>query len=265
MSFQPVIPLTGNAGWAFLERTRDVQEEAFKSSSEIKRKSEYFAQEIGKIQTAEQLVGDRKLLEVALSAFGLEDDIGNKFFIKTVLAEGTVDEDAFANRLSDKRYFELAKAFAFDLSPPNTVLSDFPKKLVDTFQTRQFEVAIGAQDDNLRLALSLERELVALKDRDLSETAAWFTIMGTPPLRKVFEGALGLPSQTGALDIDRQLEIFRDKSLALFGSTNPTEFSSPDKQEVLIRKFLLRADLAAAGTFASSGAVALALLQSNFR
>lgn len=264
MSFQPVIPLTGNAGWSFLSRTKAVQEEAFNSSAQLQQKTDYFVENIQGIETASDLVGDRRLLEVALGAFGLADDINNTFFIQKVLTEGTIEDTAFANKLADKRYFELAKAFSFDLSPPNTVLSTFPGKITEAFQTRQFEVAIGNQDENLRLALSLDRELIALKDRDLSETASWFTIMGTPPLRSVFEKALGLPPQIGALDVDRQLEVFRDKALVTFGTSDPTEFTDPERQEDLIRRFLLRADLGNVGASTNSGSVALALLQSNF-
>lgn len=263
MTFQPIVPLSGNAGWSFLTRTREIQEAAFKNSSQVRQKTEYFAENIKAIGSAAELVSDRRLLEVALGAFGLEDDIGNKFFVEKVLSEGTIEDTAFANRLADKRYFELAKAFSFDLEPPNSVLSDFPEKIAEAYRTRQFEVAVGAQDENLRLALSLERELESLQDRQLGEDAAWFTIMGTPPLRSIFEGALGLPPQLGALDIDRQLEVFRDKAVKTFGISNPVELASSERQEDLIRRFLLRADIGAIGPTTSSGSVALSLLQSS--
>jgi len=75
MSFTPVIPMTGYAGWAFLSRTLERQQESFVESGTVKRAAEYFRENIGKATTAEALVGDRRLLEVALGAFGLEDDI----------------------------------------------------------------------------------------------------------------------------------------------------------------------------------------------
>ena len=260
MTYQPVVIGGGNVGWSFLSRTRDAQQEAFNTSSTVVRDTDYFRDNIGAVQSAEELVGDRRLLSVALGAFGLAEDIGNKFFIRKVLEEGTLDEDAFANRLADKRYFALAKAFAFDLSPPNTVLSDFPDDIISSYQDRSFEVAVGNADENMRLALGLERELAALADRNLSEDAAWFTIMGTPPLRSVFEGAFGLPPQTGALEVDRQLEVFRDKSMRAFGTSDPLDLLEPEKQDALVRRFLLRADLTASGG-TSSGSVALSLLQ----
>ncbi|MEM9970060.1 MAG: DUF1217 domain-containing protein [Pseudomonadota bacterium] len=263
MSFQPAVPLGGLAGWSFLARTREAQQEAFAGSTVIQRNLDYFRDNIGNVQTAEELVNDRRLLTVALGAFGLSDDIANKFFIQKVLSEGTLDDESFANKLADKRYFAMAEAFGFDLQPPNTVISTFADGIEASYVTREFEVAVGDQDESLRLALSLERELPALADRGLSEEAAWFTIMGTPPLRAVFEGALGLPTQTGALDIERQLEIFQDKSLTAFGTSNPLELTTPEAQEELIRKFLLRSEINAQASLTAPGSVALSLLQSQ--
>ena len=80
--FQPVVISSGIAGWQFLQATYDRQVESFNSSAELKRDTDYFEQEIGNIRTAEELVSDRRLLTVALGAFGLEDDINNTYFIR---------------------------------------------------------------------------------------------------------------------------------------------------------------------------------------
>lgn len=263
MTYQPVLPTGGNLGWTFLKQTRDAQQETFDNSTSIVVNKDYFRENVGDIQTAEDLVNDRRLLSVALGAFGLDEDINNKYFIQKVLEEGTLDEDSFANRLADKRYFAMAEAFGFDLQPPNTVLSTFPDSVLEQYSERQFEIAIGEQDENLRLAMGLERELANLSQRDLTEDAAWFTVMGTPAVREVFEKALGLPSETVGVDIDRQLDMFRDKSQKLFGTTNPTDFVDPDLQEKLVRNFLVRADLSGAASTNLRGTVALSLLQSQ--
>ena len=263
MTYQPVLPAGGNLGWSFLKNTRAAQEEAYGQSASVQRITEYFRENIGKVTSAEELVSDRRLLTVALGAFGLGDDIENRFYIRKVLEEGTLNEDAFANRLSDRRYFALAEAFGFDLTPPKTVLSDFSDDIVAAFKSREFEVAIGDQDGDMRLALGIERELADMAERDLSEDAAWFTIMGTPPMRSVFEMALGLPSEMAAVDIDKQLEVFKEKSEARFGTSNPADFTDPELQEKLVRNFLFRAELEASAASTQRGAVALSLLQSQ--
>lgn len=261
MSFQPVIPGGGNLGWTFLKTSRAAQQEAFDGSQSIRTNTDYFRQKIGTVGSAEELVADRRLLSVALGAFGLDEDINNVFFIRKVLEEGTLRDDAFSNRLSDKRYQAMSEAFGFHLTPPNTVLSNFSDDIVQQYQERQFEIAVGDQDERLRLALGVTREIDSIASKSLPEDTAWFTIMGNPPLRRVFEKALGLPSQLAAIDIDQQLGEFREKSRSIFATTNPSDFSEPALQEKLVRNFLLRSELEDARN-TSAGSVALTLLQS---
>lgn len=263
MTYQPIIPLGGNLGWSFLKNTRDTQQDAFDNSTAITTNADYFRDNIGKIQSAEELVNDRRLLTVTLGAFGLDSDIENRFYVQKVLEEGTLDDESFANRLADKRYFAMAEAFGFDLTPPSTAISTFPEEILEAYRTRQFEVAVGEQDSDLRLALGIERDISELANSELSEDAAWFTIMGTPTMRSVFETALGLPSEIAAVDIDRQLEEFKEKSSSLFGTTDPADFTDPELQETLVRNFLFRAELAASASATSRGSVALTLLQSQ--
>ncbi|MHA6265429.1 DUF1217 domain-containing protein [Aliiroseovarius sp. CAU 1755] len=264
MTFQPVIPYGGAAGWAFLQRTQENQKQAFESSAEIQRDVQYFKEKIGKVETSDDLVSDRRLLSVALGAYGLDDDINNKYFIKKILDDGTLDTDDLANKLSDKRYLQFAKDFGFgDYSIPRTQISDFGDKTVAAYKERQFEIAVGAQNQDMRLAMSLERELSEITRKNASDDTKWFTIMGNPPLRKIFETAFGLPSAFGTLDLDQQLETFRDKSTQYFGAANVSQFAEPEKLDELNRLFLVRSQIAAGNAAMSGGAIALTLLQ-NF-
>ncbi len=266
MTYQPVVPFSGIGGWAFLSRTRDAQQEVFDNSASITRDTAYFEEKIGSITTAEDLVGDRRLLRIALGAFGLDSEIDSKFFLKKTLEETTFDPKSLSNRLSDKRYLEMAKAFGFgDLDPPNTALSDFGAKITKLYRERQFEVAVGEQSEDMRLALGLDRDLGELVDKGMSDSAAWYTVMATQPLRIVFERAFGLPTVVGTLDIDRQLELFRGKAEAMFGDSSVAQFADPDKIDELRRTFLAQSELQAAGGIAQTtrGSAALALLQQS--
>ena len=51
MSFQPIIPLAGIAGWRFLERTQATQQAAFEKGPELKRDIAYFEEKIGAVTT----------------------------------------------------------------------------------------------------------------------------------------------------------------------------------------------------------------------
>lgn len=259
MTYVPALPLGGYAGWAVLKRTLPTQAAAFNASSELKRDEVYFRAKIGQITTAEQLVADRRLLKVALGAFGLDNDINNKFFIRKVLEDGTLNTAALSNRLADKQYQKLSATFGFgDFAVPSTKLSDFPDKILTAYRTRQFEVAVGERAPDLRLALNVQRELPALAAKtNSSENAKWFTVMGSAPMRKVFEKALGLPSSLGILDLDKQLETFKAKAKSQLGNDAIAQFTDPAKVEGLVRRFLLRAE---AEGFAQSGSGNTALL-----
>lgn len=263
MTFQAIVPVSGYAGWSFLSRTRDAQQEVHDQSPVVSREVEYFKENIGKISSARELVEDRTLLKVALGAFGLDADLPNKAFVEKVLSEGSIDDEAFSHRLTDKRYLEMTVAFGFDLGTPSTKLSDFSEKIISSYKGRQFEIAVGETDDNMRLALTVQRDLSEISGNDMSENSKWFTIMGNPPLRSVFDTVFNLPSSFGALDLDRQLEVFQERSGKQFGSSDPAIFSDPAKQEQLIQQFLIRSQIQTVNIGVQSGQAALTLLQSS--
>lgn len=261
MSFQPIIPVSGLAGWSFLNRTMDSQRSAFENGPAIKRDVDHFREKIKDVSSAKELVSDRQLLNVALGAFGLEADIGNKYFIQKILEDGTIDPEALGNKLADKRYLAFSQAFGFgENAIPLSKAEGFADKIIDQFHGRQFEVAVGEQNEDLRLALNLERDLSAIVDQQTSENTKWFSIMGNPPLREVFETALNMPTGSAQLDLDQQLDIFRDQSERLFGSSDPAIFTSSENRENLVEAFLLRSQIAQGQAFLSPASIALTLL-----
>ena len=263
MSFQPAIPLTGYSGWQFLRRTQAAQESAFRRTPEIQNDLEYFRNTIGSIRSADQLVNDRRLLSVALGAFGLDGDINNRFFIQKILEDGTLDPSSLANRLSDKRYLEFSRAFGFgDIGAPRTQNRTFSSEIAQSYQTRQFERAVGNQDNDLRLAMEAERTLPDIAQRDISNNAMWFTVMGNKPLRTVFETAFGLPESFGALDLDRQLDEFQARSQQVLGTSELSDIGSPGTLDELIRTFLVRREASTFSPQISAAQTALTLLQS---
>jgi hypothetical protein len=260
MSFVPVIPLGGYQGWVFLNRTMEAQRKAFLTDPTITRASAAFEARIGRVTTAAELVADRQLLDVALTAFGLEADLGARAFIEKVLAEGTLAEDALATRLVDKRYAALARTFGFGDLGARTGLPGFAQDIIARFEARKFEAAVGEVDDNLRRAMNLGRGLADIFQTVTSNDARWFAVMGDLPLRSVFEGALGLPRDLGKLDLDQQIGVFKSRFASVFGTENLATLADKTEQERLVRLFLVRAD-AAASAATAPGAIALQLLR----
>lgn len=260
--FTPIVPSGGLAGWAFLTRTLEQQTGLFSDAPSVQRDTEYFRQNIGDVQSAEALVSDRRLLRIALGAFGLGSDIDNRAFIRTIVEQGTERGDALANRLSDVRYRRFADGFgAFGPRGTGGLGAGVASRIIDQFERREFENAVGAQDASLRIALNTDRELAALATRPGSDTALWYRILGDPPLRKAVEVALGLPESFAQLDLDRQLQEVSSLASRRLGIDSPREFADEQTREALTRQYVLRDqidDFAAT----SSQSIALTLLQS---
>jgi len=261
MTFQPIVPFNGYAGWLFLDRTSDQQRAAFTESAHVVRVTESFRERIGDIRTAEDLVQDRELLGVALGAFGLDEDINNTFFIKKMLEDGSVKPDALANRLSDNRYSDFSKAFGFgDFSISRTALSFFADEIIDRYEAKQFERAVGEQNNDMRLALNLAPAIEDVIEGNRSNNGQWFAMMGNAPLRSMFQTALGFPSSFATIDLDQQLEQFQARAEATFGTNQMSELSSPENHEKMIRLYMLRSE--SSNVNGTSGAsIALSLLQ----
>ena len=395
MSFQPIVVGSGLTAWQFLKATQETQRANFDKSPTLARDAEYFASRIGEISSAEEFVSDRRIMRVALSAFGLEDKIDSKFLIQKVLEEGTENDDALANRLSDgrfvalanafsfekvlepktrepgfadpiadryretvlanmeaglaetgdtdtpygesvrqqvllnietetqffrdnigavtsaegmiknprlftyalvafdlgekagspklmqrvleqgtddardlanvlgdSRYVDLAKAFEFDRDPVSaTQREGFADEIVSDFYLHEFEVAVGDVDESLRTALNFERAIPELAGRDSSDNTKWFSVLGTTSLRNVFQAALGLPSGFSQIDVDKQVEVLKDKVSSRYGVKSFSELAEPDVMNRVINTYLLQNQINQTAN-AGSNQIALTLLSS---
>lgn len=266
MSFSPIIPTTGLAGWAFLSRTRERQETSFVANAAMVRDTTYFREKINQVETAETLVNDRRLLRIALGAFGLQDDLDSRAFIRKLLEDGTSDRRALANRLTDKRYQSFANAFAH-LAAESSVAPqpDLADSIIAQFQSREFEIAVGTQDEALRLGLALQRELPQLLTQYSSEGARWFGALANPPLRKILETTLGLPKEFGALDLDDQVTRMRSAMQRRFGTSEIANLATPEMMEKLTTRFLVMTQLRESQMIMSGAATALVLLENMRR
>ena len=241
MSFQPVVPMGGYAGWLLLKRTLPGQEAAWKSSQVNQREADYFRAKIGTVTSADDLVSDRRLLKVALTAFGLEQDINSKAFIKKILSDGVDGAKDLANRLADKSYRNFSGAFGLDGSQlPRTLEEGFADQVLEQYYARQFETAVGDQNQSFRLAMNAERELAAIAKSSSGEDTKWFMIMGSKPLRNVFDTAFGLPSGFGNLDIDQQLRTLKARAQSQFGNSGVSQFADSKKLGKLVQNYLIR-------------------------
>lgn len=256
MSYTPAIPLSGVAGLRFLERTGEAQREAHAQSPEIQRNIAYFKENIGSVQTAEDLVSDRRLLRVVLESYGLGEEIDKRAFIRRILDEGVDDPNALGSRLNNEAYKQMARDLRLEGPIPRTTFTSIQDKIVSNYLDQNFEEAVGEQNNSLRLALDFKRRAPETAER------GWFALMGDSPNRAVLETAFNLPSDVASLDIDKQKELFEDRAFKLFGTRDAEEiFSDSAMMDKLISRYLVL-DEAKSGSIGANvrGATALTLL-----
>ncbi len=260
MTFQPFVLGTGLAAWSLLNSTLSSQKAAFNSKSVTQSDTRYFKDVFAALNTPTDIVSDRRILRVVLGAYGLSDDIENRHFIKTVMAEGVADQSALANRLSDRRYRSLARDFDFSRSPPaHKGAIGLAEKTVEAYLAQSFEIEIGKSNADMRLALGFKRSLEEVAQASGSNNTAWYQVLATPPLREVMQTALGLPSEFAQLDIDEQHQRMMDKASQVFGTSIISELSRNENADQITRRFLVMRQAESIGR-SSSLQTALVLL-----
>ncbi len=87
-------------------------EARFAARADNKAAMDRFREAASKHQDVESLLKDRRTLQVVLEAFQLEGEIDKRGILRKILTEDPAADGSLANRLSDRRWRELASAFA---------------------------------------------------------------------------------------------------------------------------------------------------------
>lgn len=190
---------------------------------DVARETEYYLSKIGSIKSVDDFMADSRLYNYALKAHGLEDMAYAKAFIRKVLTEGVASDDAFANKLSDSRYAELAKTFNFAAyGEAATSFDKAQKGVADSYLRQTLEQDAGDDNAGVRLALYFERKA--------STITSGMSVLADDALAEVVRVALGIPAEVAASDVDKQA-AFIDKSLKI------ADFQDPEKVGRFLERF----------------------------
>jgi Protein of unknown function (DUF1217) len=174
---------------AFLAVTQNLSRYQAMTAAEpaVKTATAYYEANIGSVSSAQDLVGNYRLLSYALNAYGLGDQINNKGLITKVLEGGVSNSKSLANTLPDSRWKAFAAAFNFiDSGATSPSSSSAVRTTTSDYVEQQLESDQGGQDVGVQLALYFQRvaptvtsEYGILADTNLLQVAA--TIMGLSP------------------------------------------------------------------------------------
>ncbi|MCJ2048337.1 DUF1217 domain-containing protein [Methylobacterium sp. J-070] len=200
-------------------------------SSESRQKSDtnYFLEHIGDINTVDDFFRNNRLYAFAMRAYGLEEMIPSKGFMRKVLT-GEPDSSgrSLADRLQDSRYQDFAAAFNFKASGenPSTLDSDIqggssPKVDQTLYQKRaDYDADTSKKVDYARIFVqNIETNKDIIKD-----------VVADAKVSAVVRTTVGLRPATAAEDADAQ-------ALQIESRFDPAAFQDPEKLDAFFDRF----------------------------
>lgn len=231
---------------------------AFDFSTE-QTETTYFAANIAKVKTVTAFTSNSasRMFDYAIEAFGLEsvvDTPKEKAAVTAALHLGKDSPLHFDDAALDTRFRAFLRAFDFagkglkatsDTAAMQQVVdrhngavrADQAKGTVEKYTRQKMELDAGASNESVRLALYFQRKAPGITDA--------YQVMADPALLKVVQTALGLPKEIGAIDLDRQAQIYASR-------IKFADFKDPVKLQSFITRFTALADVANGQTAASS-------------
>lgn len=262
MAFQPVVPMSGIGGWKFLQATYDKQVQSFTKSPQVRNDRDYLIEKFVQPMTVEDFLKDSRLVRATMTAFDLSGEEWKKGFINKVLQEVGKPDSTFLQRLNNPKYTAFAKA----LSPVDgkIELSDEQIAIMAVrFERNSFEQAVGNVDDNMRLSLNYQSEIVEIAANGASDDTIAYRIIGDVPVYTLMKTALNMPADTSKLPVERQAEMIKTSLKKILGVSKLSEISSPDLIDKVIVRFHAMKSISEYSAASSSAAAALTLLSSG--
>jgi hypothetical protein len=189
----------------------------------IEVETNFYLGRVADIQSIDDLMADKRLLNYALAAYGLDPALEPPARVRQMLEGGIADPKSPANQLTDKAYVAFVTAFNF-VEFGETATTRTPAQLpsIDKFLRQTLEENAGNENEGVRLALYFERKAAGLTN--------FYEILADPALAKVIRTALSLPDSFASADIDRQVKLFEEKF-------DIADFTDPDKLAAFLTRF----------------------------
>lgn len=259
MVFQPVIPLSGFGGWNFLQSTYDAQLQTYSNSPQIKNDVDYFTEKFAEPMAVEDFLSDPRLRRISMTAFGLAGEEWKTGYVRTVLDEVQDPASTFLARLNNPQYTRFAEAMR---PVDGEILLTLPnlQDITARYAAESFELAVGEQDNAMRLSLNYQDEINQLVADGASDQTVLYRLLGSVPVRTVLESALGLPTEMRQLDLDQQARVLDEKLKSQFGLSSVQDLKDPETVDRMVSRYMALDGLNQNTAATGPAATALALL-----
>ncbi len=189
----------------------------FEAQPTTARDIEIFKEEIGNVKSVDDLMKNRTLLSVTLSAFQLESELDKYAFVEKMLTEDPDDDDSLVNKLVEPRWTKLSTAmYGLNLDPDFFQNEANVNAILEGYKTNEFEKFEGQNAPGIRQAMYFDRLA-----GDVTEISQ---ILADKSLMEVVRVGLGLPESFLSLDYEQQ-KARLEKEVDLEDFADPVEIA----------------------------------------
>ena len=193
--------------------------QTFFNRQDVQKDIETFKTKALGFEDIDDLVKDRKTLQVILTAFDLGSEINNPGKIKAILKSDVNDVNSFANRLNDTRFAELAKFVDFNgRGFKSLTTASSQQSLIDKYLQNRFESDVGGANGEIAKAFFFLRNI-----NSITSTAG---LLGNMQLRTIATTALRLPPQIASQSLEKQIQLIESKFDVKKATINGSETAS---------------------------------------
>ncbi|MBL4666001.1 MAG: DUF1217 domain-containing protein [Sneathiella sp.] len=201
----------------------------FEAQPTTARDIEIFKEEIKNVKSVDDLMKNRTLLSVTLSAFQLESEIDKYAFVEKMLTEDPEDDDSLVNKLVEPRWTKLSKAMYGLTQDPDFFLNEANvDAILKGYITNEFEKFEGEKAPGIRQAMYFKRLA-----GDIEEIPQ---ILADKSLMEVVRVGLGLPESFLSLDYEQQ-------KARLIKEVDIDDFSDPAKIAKMVERYLIMTEI----------------------
>jgi hypothetical protein len=219
-----------------LRQTRFMTGEALEAAkAKAEEESKYYTDAMQRLDNRDQLLADRKLLDILLVSQGIDPKTITDDFIKRIFESDLGDPQSYVNTLEDKRFAQMVGTFNFgtdgeiDRSKAGGAQNGGEVAATLAMHLRQtLEAEQGNDNPGVRLALYFQRMADSITDP--------YVILGDDALAEFFRVTYSLPAEFSNMDVDKQAAVVK-KNL------NLEELSDPEKLRKLVERFTMMYDI----------------------
>jgi Protein of unknown function (DUF1217) len=188
----------------------------------------YYQENIQSVQTVDDLLSDRGIIDVVIGAYGLDETVSDDF-LKQIFDSDLSDPKSFVNQQSSSKWAELVASFNFDSEGNLTreTLGTVQQRgetleTVNLYMRQTLEENEGESSEAVRLALYFERTAPTITDA--------YGIIADEALTEVFRTIFGYTEDFSNMDVDAQAKVINSQ-LEL------SDLQDPKKLQRLIERY----------------------------